>query len=282
MEQVKHILDSASVQRLQGVLKSRYGTGLQVDFIADISSVDMASQAPSVVEGALCIPLFSGEQFLAKAMLPTTPLMSPEDHNTIADLVKMILEPLLSRWLENQGQASFEIESQPNPPTLKNVFSLFGKTSGTDFQSKVRSFLTSVIYLECRHPHRLPKVIAEIDSLSGRWACVAFDQIQHQMMTVADIKSLGAMTLVVNDLLNISPEKRELLRDYIQSNPGDDMPLLLISSSTSLRELVATEVVSSEFAKAVQKCVLEVDRLPQKTELFKETLELFLEPGAVL
>lgn len=281
---VKNIMESTSIQRLQGILQSRYGTGLRVEFMSDVSLMDSGSQAPSFVEGALRIPIFSEGQFLAKAVLPDASAIGHSDYETISDLVRMVLEPLMSKWLVHQPLVNRTVlkENENVIPMFRIYNSNEESTELTQDDISVRSFQTSAIYLQTRNPLLIHKVASTIHEISGRWASVPFEQVQSEIESILDIQDLGAMTLIVNDLLNLTPEKRALLADYLANEPSQDMPLLVVSSSTPLNELVDQEVVTKEFAVQMQKCVLEVDRLPLKLEDLKQTLELFLEPGTIL
>lgn len=277
-------MESTSIQRLQGILQSRYGTGFRVEFMSDVSLMDSGSQAPSFVEGALRIPIFYEGQFLAKAVLPDAGSIGQAEYETISDLVRMVLEPLMSKWMVHQPMVNRTLLRQS-----ENVIPMFriysSQEEAADLpqdESTVRSFLTSVIYLQTKNPLLVHKVASTIHEISRRWASVPFEQVQGEIESILDIQDLGAMTLVVNDLLNVTPEKRALLADYLANQPRQDMPLLVISSSTAMNDLIEQGVITQTFADQMQKCVLEVDRLPVKLELLKETLELFLEPGTIL
>jgi hypothetical protein len=159
-----------------------------------------------------------------------------------------------------------------------------------DEAPKAKGFLSASLFLKTTNTQLLPKVINEIHSMSGRYACLPFEQIASQIECVEDLWSMGAVTITLSDVLNITPSQRKIVESYLERSQSlsdlgpelNEIPLFLISSGSSFRNLVQREILEPSFTEQIEACILEVDRLPLSTTMLRTTLELFLEPGAIL
>jgi hypothetical protein len=286
---VRDVLELKQVKRLQGILKARYGSVLELQFLSDMGSGNTASKAPSVTEGALLIPIFSQDRFLAKATLPGLLNITDEDIETISDLVRIVLEPLMQKWvLDNYSLVGSDYATALSDDEHKVVPMFQDHLTADSVVVNTRSFSTPVINLVSRSgsQNAVRRAVDEIHELSRRWACVQFDQIELNLKSRYDIEALGSMTLVVNELRSVSAEARTALVKYLSVRRDSaellEIPLVLIYSSYDLSKLVESGNLEPELRDIIQDSILEVDRLPLNPHLLRETLELLLEPEANL
>ena len=98
------------------------------------------------------------------------------------------------------------------------------------------------------------------------------------------------MTIVQSDLAELTSAQQELLysfcvRSRLVLGLGsrlNSVPLILASAKVPLARLILEKSISMDLAFEIQRCVLEVDRLPAQPKLLREALELLLEPGVNL
>lgn len=278
---VSEILNSSSVQRLKGILHSRYGKDLKVSFMMDASTIDMTAQSPSIIEGDLRIPIIAGETWLATAYVEHASDLSKNDQEIVSDLVSLILEPAIKNWQLKSLEFSENQSAPTNVIPFSNLRSLVQRFPEPQID-KVKSLATPVMFLQSKNPHQLIKVADEIHQLTGRWACLRFSDIKSQIQTAKDLAEMGAATLIVEDILMLNPSEQQLLESFLAEFPAEDSPLLLIGSTMTLQEMSNPLIANKALLQQLSKCVVEVDRLPTDLTLLKETLELFLEPGSMI
>jgi len=275
------ILNSSSVQQLKGMLDSRYGKGLKVNFMMDVTSIAVTAQSPSWVGGDLRILITSPDgEFLAEAFLMGGAELSIEDQDSAESLIKLVLESAILNWKRRNRTPAVAQLKTDNVVSININQSLDQSLEQESLQTQFTS--TGVIFLQSRNPALFPKVISEIHELTQRWACLRYVDIRTQVQTVDDLRELGAVTLVIGEILNLSPSEQDLLARYIQSSNSETEPLLVMTSSTTLTELMALSLISEKTAETLKKCMIDVERLPTSTALLKESLELYLEPQAMI
>ncbi len=285
------ILNSSSVQQLKGMLRSRYGKGLKVNFMMDVTSIAVTAQSPSWVGGDMRILISSAAgEFLAEAVIEDGTSLSLEEQQSAEALVKLVLETAIQNWKRRNQALALSAVNQDNVISLhKNRISFEPETSDLNFELetlKTKSISTNALFLQSRNPNLFPKVISEIHDLTQRWACLRYSDIRTQVQSVEDLRELGALTLVVDELLNLSPSEQDLLAQYLTFDlalaNSNTEPLLVITSSTTLTELMALSLISEKTASVLKLGLIDVERLPTSTSLLKESLELYLEPEAMI
>lgn len=302
------ILNSSSVQQLKGMLRSRYGKGLKVNFMMDVTSVATTAQSPSWVGGDLRLLISSPEgEFLAEAFIEDGVSLSQEDQDSAEALVKLVLESAIQNWKRRNLASAITAVREDNVVSLHSRHSLQRgtvifepETSELDFSLradfkngdqefdqqleslKTKSISTNALFLQSRNPNLFPKVVSEIHELTQRWACLRFSDIKTQVQSVDDLRELGSLTLVIDEILNLSPSEQDLLAQFLVKSNSETEPLLVITSSTSLTELTALSLISEKTAEILKLGLIDVERLPTSTSLLKESLELYLEPEAMI
>jgi hypothetical protein len=274
------ILKSSSVEQLKGILRSRYGKDLKVSFLMDITSIAVTAQSPPNSGGDLRILIAPQGEFLAEACIENGTALSLEDQDSASMLVKMVLEPAIQNWKRKVEDTSlYTIDSTK----FENVFPIWGESP--DFQSdslQTKSLSTNILFLEGQKPFLFEKVALEIHDLSQRWASLRYSDIRSQVSSVKDLHELGTVTVVIEDLTALNLEEQNLIADFIEDANITEDPLLLITSNVSANSLGSNPLIHPRLLPIIKRAVLEVERLPVATSLLRETLELFLEPEAMI
>lgn len=259
------VLETSSVQRLRGILKSRYGKGLKVNFMVDATSIDLTAQSPCFKQGDLRIPIIANGKFFATAIVPNSTNLSAESVTQVSELVQLVLAPALLDWHLKQN----ELNATPA-----------NNDEGSPFPGmpiNAPGFL-----LESKSKQMISKVAIQIHEITERWASLRYADIKATLLNIQDIKELGALTIVIEDIHSLSTQEQALIAEYMVQADLKTEPLFLIGTSMPFHELLAKGQMITAFAKLLQDNRLELDRLPQNFKLLKESLELVLDRKALL
>ncbi|MBC7370668.1 MAG: hypothetical protein H7326_03830 [Bdellovibrionaceae bacterium] len=263
-----------SMLKLKQLLSSRYGKGLELRPLMDMSKLAKSSDA--IVSGNdLFIPIVVQEQFLGTAVIPHGWELSDDKRKGIAQLVRMVLEPkLYNEYLERRESNLNAVHNLGFPESNLIVF-------GDDHSAEVdksylletTSFTTSLIHLQGKQGTMIKKVALQIHEFSGRWAFVPFEDVQQDLNTVADICNLGGMTLYIENVEKLSAKAQSLLNEYLSSPRSLEEPLILTSSTVeigNLGEFITEPVLLEE----IENTNLEVERAPLTSAALREVIEL--------
>ncbi|MEZ0392479.1 MAG: hypothetical protein ACAH59_09700 [Pseudobdellovibrionaceae bacterium] len=267
---VRDILDSVAVGKLKGILKDRYGKGLRVNFMQEVSSLEIKEDGFLLSRGDLHVPIQVNDKFLATAIVDRGASLQKTEQETVSQLIRLFLEPELFNWYVEQMTHNAKAE----PP--EEVISIFQPFELSEENQKTTA-ATNILCLQAKNPHLIPRLAQNIHEVAERWAFLKFSDIQDQVKTPADLKSLGALTLLIEDILNLSPEMQDILHLALADGSPADEPLLLIGCTTPVEELQAQGMLHPGLAKIMKVHRLEVERLPRDPKLMQETLEIMLE-----
>lgn len=269
-------MDTALV-KLKQLLSSRYGKGLELRRLMDLSKLRVDSE-PVVQGNDLYIPIVVQEQFLATAIIPHGWELSSEKKKSVTQLVRMVLEPkLYTEFLERREN---NLQSLENLSFSTSNISLFGDDeiySDEDFENstaEATTLITSLLHLQGHDSSMIKKVALQIHEFSARWAFVPFEDVSQGLQNEMDICNLGGMTLFVENVESLSAEHQKLLADYLKSPRSLSEPLILTSSTLSLENL-SSRLVSAALNKDIQESHLEVERAPLNSVMLRDLLDLF-------
>lgn len=276
------ILKSESVVRLKDLLRSRYGKTLRIDWIKSTSSLDLIEGSHRVKDQELRIPIQVQEHYFALAVVEDIGQLSIEDHLLIVELVKLVLEPEFYNWY--LGQISHNASSKLQADNVVSIFrphELYDPQEPFDidsyFQPTPSLESANVIFFQAQDPHLIPRLANEVHEISQRWAFLKFKDIQAQVQFPEDIKSLGSLTLVIDDVLELSPQQQETIYQYLISAQATMEPLLIIGSASKIESLEDQNLIHPGLAQVLKLQRLEVDRLPRDSKLLHDALEIMLE-----
>jgi len=266
---------NTAMVKLKQLLSSRYGKGLELRRLMDLSKIRMDAE-PIVQGNDLFIPIVVQEQFLATAVIPHGWELSSEKKKSVAQLVRMVLEPKLYNEYLERRENNLQIVESLN--FSGSNLSLFAEDE-TDMLEKEESrptqeLITSLLHLQGKDVSLIKKVALQIHDFSARWAFIPFDDVCKELQTAMDISNLGGMTLFVENVENLSAEYQTLLTEYLQSPRSLSEPLILTSSTLSMTEL-NLRLANSAFNQDIQASHLEVERAPLNSQMLRELLDLF-------
>lgn len=134
-----------------------------------------------------------------------------------------------------------------------------------------------MIFFQAHDPHLIPRLANEVHEISQRWACLKFRDVQSQIRSAEDIKSLGSLTLIIDDVLELSPQLQTLIYEYLITAQSTQDPLLIMASASEIEHLESQNMIHQGLAQILKFHRLEVDRLPRDSKLLHDALEIMLE-----
>jgi hypothetical protein len=260
---VKDILESAAMGKLKSILQDRYGKGLRVSFMKEVSSLEIEEDGFVLYRGDLHIPIQVNDKYLATAVVVEGAELGETDKETVSQLVRLFLEPEVFNWYVEQATHNSKSE------ITSDVISIFEPT--------LTALSNNLICLQTKNPVLIPRLAHNIHEVSQRWAYLRYSDIQGQIQSVADLKSLGSLTLLIDDVLQLSPEQQQILHEAVShANPSEE-PLFVIGCTSVIEDLESQGMLHAGLAKIMKIHRLDVERLPRDPKLLQEALEIMLE-----
>ncbi|QDK39436.1 hypothetical protein [Bdellovibrio sp. NC01] len=280
-------LDSSFVNRLKQILASRYGKGLQIRQLMDLS--ELQSDEDAFTRGRdLHVPIKVNGSYLGTAVVPSADDLNQEKRQGVTQLIRMVLEPAMYKWYLDQRESNLMEISKANL-NLENVH-LFAeempsidellKEDNDTAQSRGLDLISHLIHLEGRSETTNKKVALQLHEMTGRWAFVPFNDIKGQLHSSFDICKLGAMTIFIENVESLNAAEQELLMDYLSEDHLSDEPLVITSTNLKADELQQVEALGANLRDELSVNCFEVDRAPLSTQGLKEVLELFFMKDA--
>ncbi len=250
---------------------------MKINWMKQVSSLDFIDGDHEVKATDLHIPIQVHQHYFATVVVESVLGLSKEDHMMISQLVKMVLEPEFYSWY--LGQVSHNSQMNVNQDNVVSIYNPNTTLSAHEDSEEddTEGNSTSVIFLQAENPNMIPRLANEVHEISDRWAFLRFKDIQGQIKSVEDLKALGSLTLLIEDILELSPEQQELIHQFLKSAKSSQDPLLVIGSGSKIENLEADQMIHEGLAPLLKMHRLEIDRLPRDTGLLHEALEIMLE-----
>lgn len=273
-------LDSSFVNRLKQILANRYGKGLVIRQLMDLSE---DHHKELFTRGSdLHIPIRVNGSILGTAVVPSAWDLNDEKRHGVAQLVRMVLEPAMYKWYLETKETNLAkiMEAQLD---LTNV-RLFGEKAFSEEDVEDLSLNgspasaelnTCLIHLEGSNDTINKKVALSLHDLTSRWAFVPFNDIKGQLHSSQDIANMGSMTIFVENIEKLNSSEQELLMNYISEQYDFDGPLIISSSSIEIGELSQQKKLEKGLMTELSANCFEVDRAPLSNQALREVLELF-------
>lgn len=262
---VTDILKTPSVQRLAGILQSRYGKNLEVRFLADANANSWSSSQYSVSQGDLYVPISVHETFLGLAKVPAVQDLADTSVAAIADVVRLVLEPALyRRYLDNR----FDIMTTQNHVS-----------AGAVAEAVVDSRNPKAVLLHSLNPHVTANLAFTLHEETGRWAFLRYSDMKSDFGSAASLEALGRATLFVEDVLQLSPAQWGVLKTFLLNSNPDYHPLILLGTSRSWAEWHESGEMDHDILDLVAPYTAELDRWPTNRTMQQEAFRMLLKPA---
>ncbi|MGZ3773555.1 MAG: hypothetical protein ACXVCY_00885 [Pseudobdellovibrionaceae bacterium] len=278
-------LDNSFVNRLKQILASRYGKGLQIRQLMDLSDNELGDLFTRGND--LHILIRTNGAVLGKAVIPSAIDLNIEKRNAVAQLVRMALEPAMYKWYLETKESNLENITKAQY-ALDNIHVFGDRVLSENFlneddelnESPINELNSVLIHLEGCNETINKKVALTVHDLTPRWAFVPFSDIKVQLHSAQDIAKMGAMTIYVENVETLNPAEQELLTEYI-SEQYSDGPLIITSSAIELKNF-KQDLLNKELINSLSENCFEVDRAPLSNQGLKEVLELFFAKEPLL
>lgn len=268
--------EQSSITKLKSIIRNRFGKGLEISRLTDLQSVGPDSDF-FFKNKDLIIPIFQEKTYLGTAIVPDAKEIDDRNIHSISTLVKMTLIPVFySQFQSLQENNLLASGGQMQATTGVDDFGIKGARSTV---GDVSSIISHVIHLN-GIKEIVFKVAHQIHELDNRWAFLPFENVKNEFKSVSNIKSLGRITVFIEDVVALSLEEQMLIAEYrnkSQSTQSEE-PLIIIGSQADLKELAAHPAIASEMLFAMNEQTFEVNRAPLTYAKLKEAVEiLFFE-----
>ena len=278
---LKYVVESAAVEKLKGIIKHRYGKILSIQSMLEASDITTGEDSFFVKRNSLHIPIQVHDHYFATAVVADAAKMETADQLAISYMVKMVLEPEFYNWYLQQNANNVQNFKQAD--NVVSIFTPHDLTQYIDNESEEdelpwedSGLHQHLICLEAKNPNLIPRFAYEIHDVSQRWAYLKYSDIQNQVASVDDLLALGNMTLLIEDVLQLSPAHREIISSYIDRQTTAERPLLIIGTASHIESLEEQGLLEPAFAQVLADHRLEAERLPRDSKLLQETLEIML------
>ncbi len=277
-----HVLQSETVRKLKTLINERFQRDLLIQSMLPVDSQEMDGLEFKVISGDLVIPIWVQNRYFATAKVPKISGFSGVEQEAITSLVKLILEPTFYGWylgqLADNARAAVKYDvMMPMRPVvlLSESQSLSASAEAVDTASLISNYL----FLESKNPHEVLKAAAQIHDLTSNWASVRFNDIATETTSVDEILAMGNITLVIEDILNLSPVQRLLILQLLRNPRKTEGPFIMLGSSSALEDLEADDMIPKDLAVLFKNQRLNIDRLPADRKKREDIYEMLLGPA---
>lgn len=265
---------NSSVEKLRGIIQGRFGKNLQVHTICDSSINEYNDMQIKGVD--LHIPLMAEEQLLGTAVLQKATDLKEDDIKTIAQMTKMILEPVLyNTYLERK---EFNLKNtilfKENHPSEQIIELEIPKNLESDFNQLTKpELLTHLCHLVGHNELILKKASIQIHETAQRWAYAPWSSFKGQIGNINELKQLGAMTFYIEDIHSLNETEQDLIVNYLAEDLKSDDPLFIVMSPNE--DTFEHSFLRSELKDELHINMLKLD--PNKLNIvhLEEVIELF-------
>lgn len=255
--------------KLKELVADRFGKELEVKTLA---SANHSSIQPYMKDDKFIIPISCESQSLGFAIVKDALNMTIESREQLTDLIKVVLEPALYSWWLQKKAENLESQLQISDDlNLEKV--LLDLEQFSDDPPRVQ-LVSNLIHLSGKNTHHTQKVALQLHELAHRWAFVSFKEVELQIETVQDLKQMGALTLWIEKVEDLSPNQQKLFAEFSDESSSESHPLLIFGSGLTLTELMSSQLESHLIDELSVNC-LELDKAPLNYPALREVLELF-------
>jgi hypothetical protein len=291
------VMDSDSVRKLKELINDRFQRDLSIQSILPVDLNKERSEEYRIIDGDLVIPIWVQNRFFATAKIPRVSEFTDSEREAINQLVKLILEPTFYGWY--LGQIADNAEAMKNYSAVRPMHvvvpkgdSALQRDSETDEFSiddfSLESDLGPIemrphfLFLEGRTHSNIIKLAVQIHELTSNWASLRFHEITDGTTTANEILNMGSITLVIEDILNLSPEQRALLLSILRAPQTVESPLILIGSTSTLESMETEEMLPTDLVKLFKDQRIDIERLPTDQPKREEIIQLLLGPAVMV
>jgi hypothetical protein len=252
---IQNILETPSIQRLSSLLRSRYGKGLEINFLVDASSKIFDLGEYSISSGDLYIPIVQKESFLGMAKVPKVTDLPNSSILAITEIVKLILEPALYRKL-----LETKLEVAEASTSIVN-----------------QSQTAQAILLCSTNPHLISKASILLHENGNRWALLQYSDLGSKFGSASELRGLGKATIFVPDLLLLGPSEIEVLIDFLNNSDAEVHPRIVIGSTRTYSEILDSDSMDVRLQDFLSPYVADLDRWSPDMKTMQETFTLLLQ-----
>lgn len=270
---LKNDANDQSINRLKQLVASRYGKGLELRPLTDVSG-EVSPGGHALKGSDLHIPLRVQDAFLGTAVVPSAEDLSVDSKNQISQMVRMVLEPTLYRdFLERrEGNLKSLAEADLDTSNLR-LFEEPAPPAELFIEETPRPrLLSNLVALQGHDPQSIKRAALTLHEMTGRWAFAPFADMAGAVKDVDDLLKLGALTLFVEDAEALGAGTQDLLVDYLSRPRTDQGPLIVLGTAFGPEEISRRQKLNPALTAEISVNNLELDRVPMTEKSLRQVL----------
>lgn len=275
-------IDNSTLLKLRQLIASRYGKGIEISQLSDLSGGSQLENPPTFLKGSsLHIPICCNGARLGTAIIPDALDLNDEKKNGISQVIRMVLEPTMYSWYLERKEANLAEMNKAQQEIHTDLLSSQGPTDlfeewiSEEDDVVAPQLLSNLVHLIGSNENLVKKVALQLHEMTHRWAFVPWKDVQSQIKSVDDLIKMGAMTLFVDKVEGLTAEEQSLLLEYLELDHTDEHPLVVTSSALSNLEMELDPTIEPKLCDELSVNSFEVERAPLSFQSLKEVLELF-------
>ena len=293
-------VDNVAIEKLQRLIKSRYGKEIKLRQLSDARTQNSTKDFHLIGED-LHVNLKQDNHFLGTVIVPNASDLKSEAHQQMCQMIRMVMEPTLYSWflerkennikqinsfnfskqnlslfeeliedeIETESESDLELNNENDEFELDENLSLEG------FENKKSGLQSKIIHLNGKNDSLNRKVALQIHDMAHRWAFVPLQDMANSIESVQDLQKLGALTLYIDKIENLSPELQSILVDYLKLVQNEEEPLLISTSVLNNQEIKNSTALVAKLKDHMLVNTFEVDQAPLNYSHLKDVLEMF-------
>lgn len=271
-------LDNSSVLKLKQILASRFGKGLEIRQLMDVSSIPKLE--PTLKGQDLHIPIENNGQVLGTAVIPEASNLDQEKMKDITEVVKLILEPTMYNWfLERRENNLTQLSSTEfSTENLELFDDVDDDEDDSEYEEETSTqkpqMISNLVHLDGKNEVQIKKIALQLHELTHRWAFLPFTDIADQLTDIKEVIKMGAITLFIENVQTLSAAHQDLLLEYLAVPRSDEEPLVVTTSKLDISELRSSDL-HPNLIDELEVNTFEVERAPLSHASLREVLELF-------
>lgn len=114
--------------------------------------------------------------------------------------------------------------------------------------------------IEAKEVQEIHKMASELHEHSQRYAFIHLADLERETrLNLSELISLGSISLFIPDIMRLSVQEQEVLKQ-LASLPSEDRPLLMVGASTSYSELRTEPAIHLEFLLLLSRAYIKLTR----------------------
>ncbi|MCB0350243.1 MAG: hypothetical protein KDD38_03610 [Bdellovibrionales bacterium] len=245
---------SPTIKRLTTLIERRYNCDFKYQPLAELNINSSEALKLSLSEGLpvtagdwVFFPVFLGESLAGAGCISNRDNLTDRDLKYLNQVIRLVLEASLKHIDEIHTLS--DLEDHVDSRVRNNVVALrpFQKNLFPLPENDVTSALNFPFLIESQKAEDIYKMAIEIHSRTNRYAMLPLEDINPAALAKPeDLRSLGHITIFVQDIYALSREQQTQILKYYHSPRGKECPQFITGTLSPIGTLKDNPKIVSE------------------------------------